>query len=54
MATRSGASTVPFSHGWSGTSSGEGFVPAANAVPEGASCCDQILEEPGPPDFQTR
>ncbi len=31
-----------------------GLAPGANAVPEGASCSDQIFDEPGPPDFHTR
>src|SRR5580704_14656377 len=52
--TRSGASTVPPSHGWSGESSKVGVVPVANPVPAGFNCSDHSLDEPGPPDFQTR
>ena len=30
------------------------MVPAANPVPATFSCWDQIFDEPGPPDFQSR
>ena len=30
------------------------MAPGANAVPVPLSCSDQILEDPGPPDFQSR
>ena len=45
---------MPASQACLGVSRTVGVAPGANAVPVWSSCSDQILDDPGPPDFHTR